>query len=785
MRVCAANANPDEGVSSISPITTIHYTVGETAPVPAPTLPASGKVAENSTVAVGWPNMPNDGFSYSIVYILDDPDFDFAQYKCADNSTCTSGPVVPTNQVYKDPIVITKNTTVTAITMRYTAGNEKIVDWSEKVTATYTVFTPFADMVPVLEPAKGYVKPGQELQCTVPEAVWEQNSRVFVLYVENDDAAVLESDYETLLKIAGNTPEIHAEAGVRADVNVPYKVAVAEYDAATKKVEWVRPMVISDNASAEIKFRARMAVMEEGDDEEYTLAYAKELTTTYYTVVPKPVFEPGHGLVTAGQEIGCTVPESFDWEQANGSAIVIYIENNDDLKLEEVPASDIVAILAPSTDQDPEQGVEPEQAYRLAACVQDEDGKPVYTWKIPVVLSENIDGTVSFRARLVMLTQDEDGPVATFSDEVKAYYYTALPAPRFANAGEVLQSDALNVEFPAEVDLAYYLDQAFILYVENDATAELTYDGTMGELQALAQGGSPALPDDTEEEEGGVPALSAKAGLAYKVAVYDMLEGWNPAVFLTTLGQVNVRARLAVGTNMEGALIYSDEFTAAYTVKERPLPNKPAFVVDGKEVAGDKSEVKKGAALGFKSGYEDNDDYIVCYVINGKDEDFANATMQEIAMGTSPVKMYEPDIAALTVEEAQTVKAATVQELASGDLWWSEIVTVAFTLAPETVAKPTFSVAAGNVEKGTKVTIACATEGAAIYYTVDGSVPTEKSTPYKEAIEITGKVTIKAIAVKGDVKSEVAEATYALLANENEELMGVNVYPNPSDGVFS
>ncbi|MDE6112281.1 MAG: chitobiase/beta-hexosaminidase C-terminal domain-containing protein, partial [Bacteroidales bacterium] len=101
------------------------------------------------------------------------------------------------------------------------------------------------------------------------------------------------------------------------------------------------------------------------------------------------------------------------------------------------------------------------------------------------------------------------------------------------------------------------------------------------------------------------------------------------------------------------------------------------------------------------------------------------------------------------------------------------------------VAKPTFSVKAGEVESGTQVKIACATEGAVLYYTVDGTEPTEKSVQYKAPIDITGKVTIKAIAIKDGVKSETAEATYELLANEDIELSGVSVYPNPSDGEFS
>ena len=105
-----------------------------------------------------------------------------------------------------------------------------------------------------------------------------------------------------------------------------------------------------------------------------------------------------------------------------------------------------------------------------------------------------------------------------------------------------------------------------------------------------------------------------------------------------------------------------------------------------------------------------------------------------------------------------------------------------------TVAKPTFSVEAGAVEKGTKVVLACTTEGAKIYYTVNGEEPTAESTEYTAEISIDSAMTIKAIAVKeGMTNSEVAEAAYTIksVANQTNELAGVSIYPNPTDGEFS
>lgn len=81
----------------------------------------------------------------------------------------------------------------------------------------------------------------------------------------------------------------------------------------------------------------------------------------------------------------------------------------------------------------------------------------------------------------------------------------------------------------------------------------------------------------------------------------------------------------------------------------------------------------------------------------------------------------------------------------------------------EVVAAPTFSVAAGAVAEGTEVEILCATEGATIYYTIDGTTPTAASTVYTTPVVINEALTLKAIAVKdGMDDSSVATAEYTI-----------------------
>ncbi|MBR6770877.1 MAG: chitobiase/beta-hexosaminidase C-terminal domain-containing protein, partial [Lachnospiraceae bacterium] len=92
------------------------------------------------------------------------------------------------------------------------------------------------------------------------------------------------------------------------------------------------------------------------------------------------------------------------------------------------------------------------------------------------------------------------------------------------------------------------------------------------------------------------------------------------------------------------------------------------------------------------------------------------------------------------------------------------------TLSELIVATPTFSVEEGTYTEAQTVEISTATAEATIYYTLDGTEPTETSTEYTEAIPVNATTTIKAIAVKeGMENSEVASVTYTISTEEEPE----------------
>lgn len=93
-----------------------------------------------------------------------------------------------------------------------------------------------------------------------------------------------------------------------------------------------------------------------------------------------------------------------------------------------------------------------------------------------------------------------------------------------------------------------------------------------------------------------------------------------------------------------------------------------------------------------------------------------------------------------------------------------------YTRATNTVQPPVFSPIAGIYNVDIDVTISCATDGATIYYTTDGTEPSATNgTEYTGEIIVSESTTFKAIAVKGENSSSVVTAAYTIQKSTNIE----------------
>ena len=118
--------------------------------------------------------------------------------------------------------------------------------------------------------------------------------------------------------------------------------------------------------------------------------------------------------------------------------------------------------------------------------------------------------------------------------------------------------------------------------------------------------------------------------------------------------------------------------------------------------------------------------------------------------GSTPTKDSTAYEGAIEVTATTTIKAIAIKGELSSEVASKTVTKIVE--APVIAGETPFA-------ESTEVTITAA-EGATIYYTNDGTTPTALSTAYTEALTLEATTTIKAIAVKGGITSEVASKTF-------------------------
>jgi LysM repeat protein len=158
----------------------------------------------------------------------------------------------------------------------------------------------------------------------------------------------------------------------------------------------------------------------------------------------------------------------------------------------------------------------------------------------------------------------------------------------------------------------------------------------------------------------------------------------------------------------------------------------------------------------------------------------SGATIYYTTNGTTPTTSSTQYTGPITVSSTETLEAIAV---ATGDTN-SAVASAAYTISSlPTVSTPTFSPGTGNYGYAQTVTLADATSGAIIYYTVDGTTPTPSSTQYTGPVTVSSTETLKAIAAApGYTNSAVASATYTI----NHSLPTVSTPTfSPASGSYS
>ena len=185
-----------------------------------------------------------------------------------------------------------------------------------------------------------------------------------------------------------------------------------------------------------------------------------------------------------------------------------------------------------------------------------------------------------------------------------------------------------------------------------------------------------------------------------------------------------------------------------------------AWAIGSKEYAvGDKATIKANTTV--KAVWEDIPvTYTVSFDANG-----GSGTMEDVTVREGDYTLPENGF---TAPEGKEYKAWSIsgKEYSPNDVYRVSDDTVVIALWQdaaaelETVATPKLP-KEGEFSSRKTITITCATEGADIYYTTDGTRPSTASKLYTGSFTITATTTIKAIAVKAGMKdSKIASATY-------------------------
>ncbi|MDD5068704.1 MAG: SUMF1/EgtB/PvdO family nonheme iron enzyme [Candidatus Pacebacteria bacterium] len=134
----------------------------------------------------------------------------------------------------------------------------------------------------------------------------------------------------------------------------------------------------------------------------------------------------------------------------------------------------------------------------------------------------------------------------------------------------------------------------------------------------------------------------------------------------------------------------------------------------------------------------------------------AGATIYYTTDGSIPTPSSSVYTGAIAFGSTTTIKAIALKDIYSD----SAVASATYTIQLVQVASPTFSLPTGIYQSGQSVTISCATAGATIYYTTDGSVPTASSLQYTSPVSVGNTTMIRAIALENEMLDSAVGRVY-------------------------